>query len=78
MDGRTNIYGPAGLARHTAVWRGKPEWKQDSELNAAGVVLASPTQPLCELLRFDQRFELVYEDSVAAVFVNRQQPLAKR
>lgn len=78
MDGRTNIYGPAGLARHSAVWGGSRGWAQDRELEAAGLVIANLDQPLCELLRFDQRFELVYEDNVAAVFIARQRLQAQR
>lgn len=78
MDGRTNLYGADGIARHTNVWRGKRNWAQDPDLAKAGVVLADIEQPLTGLLRFDPRFELVYEDEVAAVFVARSQQVAKR
>jgi hypothetical protein len=71
MDGRTNIYGGKKIGLHAALWNGAPQWKSDQELAAAGVVLTSPQQPLCELLRLDQRFECVYEDKVAVVFLPR-------
>ena len=64
------------LALHDALWSGAPNWKDDKELTAAGVILTSPRQPLCELLRLDQRFERVYEDRVAVVFIPRN--LAQR
>jgi hypothetical protein len=77
MDGRTNVYGGRKLALHDAMWSGAPNWKSDKELAAAGVVLTSPQQPLCELLRLDQRFERVYEDKVAVVFVPRKQEVSQ-
>jgi hypothetical protein len=71
MDGRTNVYGTERIRRALDTWVGKPGWATDPELNAAGVIIAEVSMPLCSLLRFDQRFELVYEDSVAAVFRKR-------
>jgi hypothetical protein len=78
MDGRGNLYGEARIINHTAIWRGDHRWAQDPELAAAGLVLADVSQTLCELLRHDQRFELVYEDQLAALFKARPQPLAQR
>jgi hypothetical protein len=76
MDGRTNLYGGERIAHHTAIWDGDRRWAQDRELAAAGLVICNINQPLCELLRYDQRFELVYEDQLAAVFRARNQALA--
>ncbi|HEX4946314.1 MAG TPA: hypothetical protein VFZ34_06615 [Blastocatellia bacterium] len=71
MDGRTNLYGEEGIQRSLDVWNGKFGWATDAELNAAALVIADVNQPLCSLLRLDQKFELVYEDAVAAVFRKR-------
>ncbi|MBL8207129.1 MAG: hypothetical protein JNM09_23045 [Blastocatellia bacterium] len=74
MDGRTNLYGEERIQRSLDSWNGKPGWARDAELNAAATVIADVNMPLCSLLRLDQRFDLVYEDSVAAVFRKRAQP----
>lgn len=77
MDGRTNIYGPTRIARHFSIWGGQRGWASAPELQTAGLVLADVEEPLCELLRLDQRFELVYEDSLAAVFIPRAPKIAE-
>jgi hypothetical protein len=69
MDGRTNVYGDARIRRAVATWTGKPGWDTDAELAAARVVIANVDWPLAALLRLDTRFQLAYEDAVAAVFV---------
>ncbi len=74
IDGRTNLYGAEYIGHSLGLWGGKPGWATDPELGAAGVVIAQANMPLCALLRFDQRFELVYEDAVAVVFRNRAAP----
>ena len=74
MDGRTNVYGEERIQRALDTWIGKPGWATDPELSAAGIVIADVTMPLCSLLRLDQRFELVYEDAVAAVFRKHVSP----
>jgi hypothetical protein len=38
----------------------------------AGVVIGPVKAPLNQVLRMDSRFQLVYEDKVAAVFVARR------
>jgi hypothetical protein len=78
MDGRGNLYGEERMAHHAAIWRGDRRWAQDHELAAAGLVICDLKQTLCELLRRDQRFELVYEDQLAAVYRARNQSLANR
>ena len=69
IDGRTNIYGVDRVAHSVMVWNGQPEWASDTELNAAGVVIAQRDFALTQLLRLDPRFQLVYEDQVAVVFI---------
>ena len=73
MDGRTNLHGEERLARSVATWSGGRQWVSDPELASAQLVVASQDQPLTSLLRLDHRFELVYEDQVAAVFIARPQ-----
>ena len=71
IDGRTNLYGAETIQQSLDTWAGKLDWASDPALSAAGLVIADVRMPLCSLLRFDQRFELVYEDAVAAVFRKR-------
>jgi hypothetical protein len=72
MDGRTNLYGSQRVDRSVATWGGQPDWAADPNLQKAGLVIGPVAAPLTQLLRMDTRFELVYEDKVAAVFVARQ------
>lgn len=74
MDGRTNLYGEERIKHSLDTWNGKPGWATAPELTAAALVIADVKMPLCSLLRLDQRFELVYEDAVAAIFLKRSQP----
>jgi len=71
MDGRTNVHGDERIDRSIATWAGKNGWASDSELTNARLVIAGVNQALASLLRLDSRFELVYEDKIAAVFVAR-------
>jgi hypothetical protein len=73
MDGRTNLHGDERIARSIATWSGRPGWDSDPELMQANVVIADATRPLTSLLRTDSRFELVYEDATALVFVSAHQ-----
>jgi len=69
IDGRNNIHDAARLRASAEVWNGLPNWASDPELSAARVVIAEKSLPLTQLLRLDSRFELVYEDQIATVFV---------
>ena len=72
MDGRSNIHGDDRIGRSIATWFGARSWASDPELAAANLVIAPINVALTSLLRLDPRFELVYEDAVAAVFVARR------
>lgn len=72
VDSRTNIPGDEILERSIAVWSGASDWASDPVLSQAGLVIANPTNPLTSLLRFDPRFRVAYEDTVAVVFVGAQ------
>jgi hypothetical protein len=71
MDGRTNIHGVERTVHFTKMWLGAREWTSDPELASSGLIIASQEKGLTSLLRLDPRFELVYEDTMAAVFVPR-------
>jgi hypothetical protein len=71
MDGRTNIYGNERIDRSYAMWNAQPGWASDPDLQKAGLVLGPNNAPLTQLLRMDPRFELAYEDKLAAVFIAR-------
>jgi len=71
IDGRSNLHDTDRIKDSSRVWTGQPEWSSDPELSAARLVVAERTFPLAQLLRLDKRFELVYEDDISAVFVQR-------
>ncbi len=71
VDGRTNLHGDERLTRLGAAWAGVPGWQDDPDLAAAGVILANAATPLATLLETDPRFERVYADDMAKVFVAR-------
>ncbi len=74
LDGRTNLHGDQRLQRSFTTWAGKRGWDSDPDLKGAGLVIADAKSTLASLLRLHPRFELVYEDTTAAVFVARPTP----
>jgi hypothetical protein len=72
IDGRQNVYGDERLDRSVSTWTGQPDWNSDPDLTKAGLVIGSVHNPLIQLLRMDPRFQLAYEDKLAAVFVARR------
>jgi hypothetical protein len=72
IDGRAAFYGDQRMDRSVATWNAEPDWATDAQLTSAGVVIGPVKAPLNQLLRLDPRFQLVYEDKVAAVFVARR------
>ena len=71
MDGRTNVHGDDRIVRSMETWTGTNSWTSDPELTSAGLVISGQDWPLASLLRLDPRFQLVYEDAIAVVFVPR-------
>ena len=69
IDGRTNLHGEQRIDQSLRTWRGILGWHDDPELAAAQVVLIDADSALASLLRLDRRYELIYEDERAAVFV---------
>ena len=72
IDGRASFYGDQRIDRSVATWNAEPDWATDAQLTSAGVVIGPVKAPLNQLLRMDPRFQLVYEDKLAAVFVARR------
>ena len=72
MDGRAALYGDQAINRSRETWSGSVKWASDPDLRSAGVVIAPEDAALTQLLRTDPRFDLAYEDKVAAVFVSRK------
>ena len=72
MDGRAPLYGDARILRSVATWEGREGWESDPDLLDAGIVIGQRKSALVSLLRQDARFELVYQDALAAVFVPRR------
>jgi hypothetical protein len=71
IDGRSNLHDATRIRRSWEVWNGKRDWASDPELAAANIVIAEKDFALTQLLRLDSRFEQVYEDEIAVVFVAR-------
>ena len=76
MDVRTNLHGYACIEGSLAIWAGKKDWASDPELAAAHLVIADVNWALASPLRLASRFELVYEDAVASVFISRPRAAA--
>ena len=72
IDGRQNLYGDQRIDRSVATWSAQPDWASDAQLMSAGVVIGPVKAPLTQVLRMDSRFQLVYEDKLAAVFAARK------
>ena len=72
IDGRAYVYGDERIDRFGATWNGQPGWDSDPDLAKAGLVIGPVKAPLTQLLRMDPRFQLAYEDKLAAVFVARK------
>lgn len=72
IDGRANLHGDERLRRYQRTWQAAPDWVDDPELAAAGLVITANDKPLLSLLKGDQRFTQVYGDKVASVFAARQ------
>jgi len=72
LDGRTNLHGDERILRIGNTWAAGPGWRDDPDLAAAGVILAGAQSPLGGVLVLDDRFQLVYADPVARVFVRKR------
>jgi hypothetical protein len=72
IDGRGNIISVEEVVASIETWRGGPGWAKSQKLDEAGFVIANVRTALAQLLRFDSRFRVAYEDPVAVVFVRER------
>ena len=71
IDGRTDLYGDELDKLFFDSERGLDSYVNDPYLNESGVVLLQKEKPLAAMLRTDPRFQKIYEDRLAIVFVRR-------
>ena len=69
MDGRTNLHGDQRIERFVSTWSVLRGWESDPELMKARLIIGGVNDALTNLIRMDSRFNLVYEDAIATVFV---------
>jgi hypothetical protein len=69
IDGRTWVHRADYIERSYRTWNAMPGWEDDPDLAAAAVVLGPRDQPLTSALSGDPRFERVYQDAIACVYV---------
>ena len=74
IDGRTDLYGDELEQRFFETANGAPSYIEDPYLNQAGVVILQKSNNLVSILQADTRFQVVYQDEQAAVFVSANQP----
>ena len=73
IDGRTDLYGDELDELFFSTANGAASYVNDPYLNQAGVVILQKSNNLVSILEADPRFQLVYEDALAAVFVRTNQ-----
>jgi len=73
IDGRTDLYGDELDELFFSTANGAPSYANDPYLNQAGVVILQKSNNLVSILESDSRFQLVYEDGKAAVFLRATQ-----
>jgi hypothetical protein len=71
IDGRTDLYGDELDYRFYQTENGDPSWVDDPYLNEAQLVLLPRETRLASLLNADSRFNLIYQDELAMVFVKK-------
>ena len=71
IDGRTDLYGDEIDTRFFKTQNGDASYVDDPYLNESQVVLLSKKIPLASVLLSDPRFSLIFQDSLAVVFVRR-------
>ena len=71
MDGRTNVHGDERVKAYSDILRGLPGWEKDPELSSAKLIIWPTKSPLVGFLRCDTRFQQVFSDPQATVFVRR-------
>jgi hypothetical protein len=76
IDGRADVYGDAFMIEHTKTYDGQTRWREPLDRLSINTVLISPDAPLASLLRDDDAWNRVYEDSQAVIFTKKKADLA--
>lgn len=71
VDGRTDLYGDQLNKLLFDTQNGESSYKNNPYLNEAGIVLLHRQDGLVSTLALDPRFQKVYEDQIATVFVRQ-------
>jgi len=71
IDGRTDLYGDELDTQFFKTQQGDASYVDDPYLNESQVVLLSKKDGLASVLLSDSRFSLIFQDSLAVVFVRR-------
>jgi hypothetical protein len=71
IDGRNDLYGDQLDLQFFKAEEGDVSYATDPYLNDAGTVLLQKSLPLASVLKSDPRFQVVYEDARAIVFVRQ-------
>ena len=69
IDGRTDLYGDDIDTRFFKTQQGDDSYKEDPYFNDCQVILLSKKVPLASVLLSDPRYTLIFQDSLAVVFV---------
>lgn len=72
MDGRGYPYGGERFERSVKTWSKAEDWQDDQDLLSANLIIANKKFPMTAILVMDKRFECVYQDDLASVFVPRR------
>jgi hypothetical protein len=71
IDGRADVYGDAFIEEFLATHDGEPHWQESLNKYGVRTVLIKPDAALASLLRQEQGWQKVFEDSKAIIFVKR-------
>jgi hypothetical protein len=71
IDGRADVYGDAFFEQFMSAHAGEPGWRETLERYGVRTVLVTPDSALASLLREDQAWHKVFEDSQSVIFVRK-------
>lgn len=74
VDGRSDMYGDDFILDYIKTSRGEMGWRETFDRYAIGTVIVNPDSALVKLLRADDEWHGVYEDTHAVVFTRRRLP----
>jgi hypothetical protein len=71
IDGRADVYGDAFIEEFMATHDGETIWKESLSKHGVRTVMIKPDAALASLLRQDQGWQKIFEDSQAVIFVRQ-------